>query len=135
MTLPHSETIELQRAERGHDLWAAVEAAQYARIVDHEAPRTKAEAERMQDLIEVFSDCAEAWERKSVADQTVALERLGTRLAGLDEFGLCAYWTVVERRFETAEGETVALPVAVLAILRDGRPAVTLELPHAVGAD
>jgi hypothetical protein len=41
----------------------------------------------------------------------------------------------VERRFETSEGAPVALPVAILAVLRDGRPAVTVALPQATHTD
>lgn len=132
MTSPDSGTIELRRARRGQDLWTAIEAAQYARIVEHDTPQSEAEAERLRDLVGFFSDCAEAWEEKSAADQTVALERLGSHLASLEEDGLFAYWGVVERRFETSEGEPVALPVAILAVLRDGRPAVTVDLPPAI---
>lgn len=135
MAAPHSETIALQRAENGHDLWAAIEAAQFARIVEHDAPRGEIEAERTAALVEFFSDCAEAWEEKSAAEQTAALERLGRHLAALEDAGLFAHWAVIERAFDTAEGETVVLPVAVLAIARDAGPELSLAVPKPVGTD
>ena len=135
MAEPHSETIALRRAESGHDLWAAIEAAQFARIVEHDVPRSEIEAERMGALIEVFTECAEAWEEKSAAEQTAALERLGRHLAALEDAGLFAHWAVIERAFDTAEGETAVLPVAVLAVARDAGPELSLEVPKAVGTD
>lgn len=133
MAPPKSDTIALQRANSGYDLWAAIEAAQYARLVEHDEPRTAMEAKRLGNLIGVFSDCAEGWEGKSAADQSVALEQLGTRLAELGTLGLHAYWAVAERPFETADGERIALPVAILAVLRADRSSVTVELPPVIG--
>jgi hypothetical protein len=133
MAPPKSDTIALQRADSGYDLWAAIEAAQYARLVEHDEPRTAMEAERLRDLVGFFSDCAEGWEGKSAADQGVALEQLGIRLTELGNLGLRAYWAVAERPFETAEGEEIALPVAILAVLRADHSAVTVELPPAIG--
>ncbi len=129
------ETLELHRADSGHDLWAAVEAAQYARVVEHDEPRTDLEAARMRDLIGFFSDCSEEWEGKSASDQTVALEQLGTRLAALEELELSVYWAVTQRGFDTAAGQPVELPVAVLTIARQAQPSITLHLPPTMDID
>lgn len=132
MAQSRSETLELYRADCGQDLWAAVEAAQYARLVEHDAPRTDVEAAQMQDLIGFFSDCSEQWERKSISDQAVALERLGNRVTALEGLELFVYWAVIEGRFNTPEGELVDLPLAVLTIARDRQPSITVNLPGAM---
>lgn len=129
MAEPRSETIELRRAASGHDLWSAVEAAQYARLVEHDEPRTDAEAARMRDLLGLFSECAEQWEGKSASDQTLALEQLGSRLTALERLNVSVYWAVIDRKVLTAEGDPVDLPVAVLAIARSVQPSITRDLP------
>lgn len=135
MAQSRTRTFELRRADGGPDLWVAVEAAQYARVVDHVAPRTDAEAARMQDLIGFFLECSEAWDGKTAADQTLALERLGTRLAALAELQLFVYWAVVQGKCRTAQGKPVELPMAILTIARDGRPTISVRLPDVLGID
>jgi hypothetical protein len=135
MTPTNSETIELCRADSGHDLWAAIEAAQYARLIDYDEPRTDEEASRMSDLIGLFAECAEQWERQDTSGQQLALEQLGIRLAALGEVGLFVYSTITQRRVETDEGGPVELPVAVLLVRREDRPAIAVELPGTMDAD
>lgn len=129
MAQPGSDTLELRRADSGQDLWAAVEAAQYARLVDHDEPRGEAEVGPIRDFVAFFADCAEEWEQKSTADQTVALQQLGARVAALEERALFVYWAVIEGRFDTEAGETVELPLAVVTISRDGGSSIAIALP------
>jgi hypothetical protein len=135
MTQPSSDAIELRRAQRGPDLWAAIEAAQYARLVDYDAPRTDEEAARMADLIGLFSECSEEWESRNTSDQKLVLEQLDVRLSALGELGLFVYSGIAQRRLKTAEGAPVELPVAVLVIRRDDRPTVAIGLPAAIDID
>lgn len=127
------ETLDLHRADSGHDLWPAVEAAQYARLIEHDDPLTDVEAARMRDLIDFFSTCAEQWEGKPTADQAVALEQLELRVTALKALDLSVYWAVMQGRFATAEGDPVDLPVAVLSIAHGGAPSIAVCLPTAPG--
>ncbi len=129
MAQSRSGKLELRRADSGQDLWSAVEAAQYGRVVGHDTPGNDAEADCMQDLLGFFADCSEQWGGKSTVDQTLALQQLGSRLAALEELELHVYWAVVRGRFDTAEGQQVELPVAVLTIARNGQPTLTVDLP------
>jgi len=135
MTQPNPDAIELRRAQRGSDLWAAVEAAQYARVIDYDEPRSGEEASRMTDLVVLFSECAEQWESRDMSGQKLALEQLDVCLAALGEVALFAYSGIVQRRLTTAEGGPVELPVAVLVIRRDDRPTIAIALPAAMDID
>ena len=127
-----SETLELHRAVVGRDLWAALEAAQYARAIAHDDPRTEAEEAQMRDFFDFFAESAEHWEGKSAVDQAMALERFADRLAALDALDLSVYWAVVQGRFRTPEGEPVELPVAVLSVAQGDAPTLTVDLPGTV---
>lgn len=133
MTDLQSTTLELSRALSGQDLWAAIEAAQYARLIDHDVPATDIEARWIEDLIRLFSDSAEEWEDLSSSDQALVLERLGSHVEVLREFDLAVYTTVTRGSFEAEDGETVQLPLAVLTITRDDGPSVTIGLPEGAG--
>lgn len=135
MTESHGPTLELQRARNGHDLWAAVEAAQYARLIDHDEPRSEDEATRINELIAYFSDCAEEWEEKSTSDQTVVLERFGNHLDALEQMELHVYWAVTQGRFDSEEGGQVDLPVGVLIVAREDEDGLAVNLPDAAGVD
>lgn len=128
------ETIELQRADSGQDLWTAVEGAQYARLIRPDDPRTQSEAERMQDLIDLFSGCAEDWEQRSPADQAVALEQLGYRLSTLEELALFVHWGAIRGRVTSAEGNLVEVPIVILTISRSGGATIEIELPETIEA-
>lgn len=129
MTGIPEQTLELRRALTGQDLWAAIEAAQYARLIDHDVPATAIEARWIEDLISLFSDSAEAWEDKSPADQAFVLERLGSHIDTLRELELSVYSTVTGGTFEAEDGEPVQLPLAILTITRDTALSVTIDLP------
>ena len=132
MIRSHKEPLELQRAHGGPDLWVALEAAQYAKLVDHDDPRTGMESERMLALVGFFEDCSEDWERRSVSDQSIALEQLGCRLEALREIDLHVYSAVARLGIETPVRETIHIPLAVLNISRQDFPSITVMLPRAV---
>lgn len=135
MLQQHRKTLDLHRAVNGHDLWTAIEAAQYARLIDHDRPETRIEASWIEDTISLFSDSAEEWEDKSASDQAFVLERLGGLLDTLRELGLSAYWAVTRGRIAAEDGAAVQLPVAILTIARDDGPTVTIDLPEGLGLD
>lgn len=129
MTPSSSETIELLRAESGHDLWAAIEAAQYARLIDYDEPQSDEETSRMAELIGLFADCSEQWEQQDTAGQKLSLEQLGVRVAALAEVGLFVYSGIAQRLVSTDEGDQVELPVAVLIVRRDDYQVIAVTLP------
>ena len=135
MTEATSVTLELSRADGAPDLWPAIEAAQYARIIDHETPRTDAEASAMADLVGFFSDCSEQWEQQSASEQKTALEQMGNRLTALRELGLFVYSGTTQIRVDTAEGATTALPLVVLIIRREYHQTIDITLPMSAGID
>ena len=126
------ESLELQRAHGGSDLWVALEAAQYAKLVDHDDPLTGKESERMLALVGFFEDCSENWEQRTVSDQTIALEQLGCRVEALREIDLHVYSAVARLGIETAVRKTIHIPLAVLNISRQDYPSITVMLPRAV---
>ena len=130
-----SQRHELQRADRGQDLWTAVEGAQYARLVQHDEAGDEAEAQAMSDLLDLFSDCAERWEEMSPSDQALSLEQLGCRLDALTALDLFVHWGVLRGRLAAAEDTTVEVPIVVLTIARCGDPAIEIELPTAISAE
>ena len=128
------DRFALQRAESGQDLWAAVEGAQYARMIKTDEPGDDAEASRMQALIDLFSDCAERWEEMSPADHSLALEQIGRRLAELAEIRLHVHWGVVPGHVQSGSGDLVEVPIVVLSIAGDDSPQIEIALPGQIAA-
>lgn len=121
-------TIELQLAETGTELWPALEAAQYARLIDREAPASAAEEQAITHFIEVFGMCAETWEQLHVTRRSGALAGLSARLEALQRCGLCVHWAAIDAGIGQT-GRRVTMPLAVLTISRTNLPIVRMELP------
>ena len=126
------EPVELHRAEKGTDLWAAVEAAQFARFIHHDEVEAQEDARAIVRFVEAFSACTEAWERTPVQSKAGALAALGAGLDGLRRRGLFVHWATVERNLAPQGREPVVMPVAILAVTRAGVPTVTARLPKEV---
>lgn len=120
-------------AARGTDLFAAVEAAQYARVIDPVAAADADQAREIDALLELFYACGETWHEKSPIEQTALLEQFDHRLEVLDATGLRVHWAVPERSFITQEGESVTLPIALLKIRPADEPAPTAHVPLVLG--
>lgn len=136
---PHSDEegaaeVTLMDAARGADLFATVEAAQYARVIDPVDPADADQEREIAAFVELFCDCAETWDEKAPMEQTATLGRLDDRIAALGEAGLRVYWAVPERRFVTQQGEAVILPVALLKIHPAEAPPPTLHVPLVLGS-
>jgi hypothetical protein len=125
---PRDQIIELQLAETGMELRPAVEAAQYARVIDHAAPASVAEEEALTRFLEAFSTCAEAWEELQVVRRTSALAGLSAQLEALQQCGLYVHWAAISARLAAAGGR-VTLPLAVLTISRSNLPEARVQLP------
>jgi hypothetical protein len=120
-------TIELQLAETGTELWPALEAAQYARLIDREAPASAAEEQAITEFIEVFGMCAETWEELHVTRRAGALAGLSARLEALQRCGLFVHWAAIDARIAET-GRRVTMPLAVLTVSRTNLPMVRMEL-------
>jgi hypothetical protein len=125
---PRDHIIELQLAETGIELRPAVEAAQYARAIDHAAPASIAEAEALTQFLEAFCACTETWEELQVVRRSSALAGLSAKLEALQRCGLYVHWAAIHARVAAAGGR-VTLPLAVLTISRSNLPEAQVQLP------
>ena len=126
------EIVELTRATRGTDLFSVIEAAQYARVVEHEESEAGPDAAAADAFLARFTDCAEAWESKTPAEQAASLVRLGEDLEALARVGLFVYWAAPERDFVRDAGEPHCMPLAIIKVTRQSDGPVTLRLPSVV---
>jgi hypothetical protein len=125
---PRDQIIELQLAETGMELRPAVEAAQYARVIDHAAPASGAEEQGLTRFLEAFTACAETWEQLQAVGRSSALAGLSARLEALQRCGLYVHWATINARLAAAGGR-VTLPLAVLTVSRSSLPEAQVRLP------
>jgi hypothetical protein len=126
---PRDQIIELQLAETGMELRPAVEAAQYARVIDHAAPGAGgAEEQALTHFLEAFAACAETWEQLQAVGRSSALAGLSARLEALQRCGLYVHWAAINARLAAAGGR-VTLPLAVLTVSRSNLPETQVRLP------
>jgi hypothetical protein len=125
---PRGQTIELKLAETGTELWPAVEAAQYARLITHEPPASAAEEAAITRFVEAFTGCAETWENLQAERRAGALAGLSAQLEALQRCGLFVHWAAIEAGIAEA-GRGVTMPLAVLTIVRTALPEARVRLP------
>ena len=128
MSKPADQTIELQLAETGTELGPAVEAAQFARLIDHEPPVGAAEEQAITRFVEAFSACAETWEELEAVRRAGALAGLSAQLEALQRCGLVVHWAAIDAAVAEA-GRRVTMPLAVVTISRTNLPKVRVQLP------
>ncbi|MDA0261879.1 MAG: hypothetical protein O3A21_06765 [Proteobacteria bacterium] len=129
------ELITAQRADRGADLWTAVEAAQFAHVVERDHRDRAGESESAEAFLSLFFELAEDWDETDSHDQATALAQLDTRLRGLAKRELFVHVAVVQRDFATSGGEVASLPIAVLKVGRAAFPSITIRLAKVMDAD
>lgn len=127
------ELITAQRADRGADLWTAVEAAQFAHVVERDD--SEDDVETADSFLNLFFELAEDWDEANSNDQATALAQLDTRLRGLAERELFVHVAVVQREFAISSGEIASLPIAVLKVGRAAFPSITVHLPEIIDAE
>jgi hypothetical protein len=125
---PRDQTIELKLAETGTELWPAVEAAQYARLINHEPPASAAEQAAVTRFVEAFAGCAETWEDLQAERRAGALAGLSAQLEALQRCGLFVHWAAIDAGIAEAGGR-VTMPLAVLTISRTDLPEARVRLP------
>lgn len=124
--------VALSLAQRSLDLWPALEAAQFARIVNRDAPAGGAQEDAMRTFIAVFSELAESWESVPVASRVPALDGIDRYLVRMRDNGIYVHAAAVECAFASDGHAAEAFPLAVLNLGRDGLPVVTLMIPQAI---
>ncbi|HEX5794687.1 MAG TPA: hypothetical protein VFY19_02515 [Geminicoccaceae bacterium] len=129
------QTVELQLAESGRDLVAAIEAAQFARVIDRAEASGAAEAAAVEGFAELFAAAAESWEDLAAADRTRLLARLGDQLERLEDDGWFVHSGRVALAVARAEREALQLPLAVVTIGRSGAPTRRVAIPAALALD
>jgi hypothetical protein len=125
---PRDQTVDLQLAETGTELWPAVEAAQYARLINHEPPTSAAEQEAVTGFVEAFADCAETWGDLQAERRAGALAGLSAQLEALQRCGLFVHWAAIDAGIAEA-GRRVRMPLAVVTISRTNLPEARARLP------
>jgi hypothetical protein len=126
---PPSQRITTRRAAQGRDLWIAIEAAQYARVIFCEEPRTDAERDVQTAFVDTLTRHLEAWAETPPLGQATALEAVNQRLADLDRLGFRVHWGVAERHVDDADALEETMPLAVLIVDRDDSAELTVDLP------
>jgi hypothetical protein len=132
---PPYESVELRLAESGQELAAAIEAAQFARLVDHGLPESAAEAAAIEGFIELFANAAEGWDALGTVARAGLLTRLGEHLDALERHGWFVHWGTLGFNVARPGGGTVQLPLAILKIGRSGQPTVRARVPKTLAVD
>ena len=125
---PGGQIIDLQLAETGTELAPAVEAAQYARLINHEPPASGAEEQAITRFVEAFTTCAETWEDLQAVRRAGALAGLSAQLDALQRCCLFVHWAAIDAGIAQA-GRRVTMPLAVLTISRTSLPETRVRLP------
>jgi hypothetical protein len=129
------QSLELRLAEAGTDLRAAIEAAQFARLIHHEPPSSVSEEKAIARFVGTFSAGAESWEGLDVAERAALLARLGDDLEALENCALFVHWGMSGQDVVGAGRRAVRLPLAVLTIGRSRLPTTRTLIPARMVVD
>ena len=129
---PGYSPVTLSLARTSIDLWPALEAAQFARLVNRDPPTGEAQASAMQTFIAIFTELAESWDSVPVASRMPTLEGIDRYLVRMRDNGIHVHAAAAACAF-TAPGATPqSLPLAVLNLGGARSPELTLMVPHAI---
>lgn len=128
MSEPRHQTIELRLAETGAELWPAIEAAQYARLISHDPSADAADEQAIARFVEAFAECAETWEELEGVRRMGASAGLSAQLEALQRRGLFVHWAAIDAGIAEG-GRRVRMPVAVLTVSRNNLPTAQVQLP------
>ena len=123
-----SQTVELRLAETGTELWPAVEAAQYARLISHDPSASSDQEQAIARFVEAFAACAETWEQLEPLRRSGVLAGLSAQLDALQRCGLFVHWAAIDSGI-AGSGGAVRMPLAVLTISRTDLPTALVQLP------
>lgn len=128
------ETVSLQRARTGKDLWPVIEAAQYARLVRNDDPDNPEQERAIRRFGETFAHLAENWSSLPAASQAGVLGGLDHQIAEVEDAGLSVHGAVVERELSAQDGRRVRLPVAIVLVGAPMAEGVSLRVPIDLGS-
>lgn len=123
------ETVELKLVVTASDLISALEAAQYARLIQPDDPESEQEADAMIAFVQAFGACTEAWESGRESERTLALGRLGAHTEALENLRLYVHAGATRVDLTEPGQDAMPMPVAVLTITRSSLPTTTVLLP------
>ena len=123
------EAIKLQRVVQGHELWAAIEAAQFACMVVHDEPSSEQEDNAITAFFEAFSQYTEAWEETLPVNKATVLQKMGVHVQALEEVGFFVHSGCVERKLEAPGHMCPKVPLAVVSIDRTRDSTTTVMVP------
>jgi hypothetical protein len=124
-----TEDVRLALASSGAELWPAIEAGQYARLVMHDPPRSAKEEGAIEAFVEAFCEITESWEAVPDQNKSVLLESIGRHVQGLQALGVFIHCGCVERLVAGPAGTSVPLPLAVLSVDHTDAPTATVSVP------
>lgn len=128
-----TERITLKRATTGTDLWPAVEAAQFARVISCPDPDGLFGRDVVKQFVAAFVDLVERWEDMPPNSRITVLAGLSHALQGLMDHGYFVHCGYAEREFNmddvTGDSEMLTMPLAVLSIDRNDADHVDADIP------
>jgi hypothetical protein len=124
------DTVELSLASKGTDLWPAVEAAQFGRVVVHDEPDNEDQARALHEFVEAFSSVTETWEDTPIENRGAFLEILGNHVKTLQGLDWFVHWGCIERRLEAPESDGVRITLAIISVNRERFSTVSVALPE-----
>lgn len=130
-----SEQVELRLAAAGRDLVPAIEAAQFARVIDPGSPDNPAEGAAIEALVALFVSAAEGWGELGHAQRTDLTVRLGGQIDALERQGWFVHWATSTLGVAGEPRPAMRLPLAVLAIGRSSLPTLTARIPAELAID
>ncbi len=132
---PRSQNIELRLAASGEELAVAIEAAQFARVIQPGAPDDPAEAAAIEAFVELFATAAESWDQLGAGARGGLLRQLARRLDALEQHGWFVHWATAAIGVPDREQEALQLPLAVLSVSRSSEPSLQARIPGALPVD
>jgi len=132
---PRYESVELRLAESGQELAAAIDAAQFARVVDQGAPEDPVEAATIQAFVELFATAAEGWDGLGAVARAGLLNELGVRMDALERRGWFVHWATAAIGVADRQPGALQMPLAILSISRSSQPTIQARIPGALALD
>jgi hypothetical protein len=129
-----SQTVELRLVETGTELWPAIEAAQYARLISHDPPESLGQERAIARFVAAFAACAETWDDLEPIRRSGALAGLSAQLDALERHGLFVHWAALDAGI-AGSGGRVSMSLAILTISRIDLPTAQMRLPDELETD
>ncbi len=124
------ERVTLKRARTGQDLWPAVEAAQFARMVSYAEPEGDADRDVITGFVEAFVSAVERWEDVPPDSRAAVLVALASPLDRLSDHGLFVHWGYVERHFVSDDEDVeTTMPLAIVSVDRVDTETLQADIP------